>query len=664
MPVDLAKQYEKLLQQAIGRAQKQIRQVYEQSIVEISSKASTVTLKSQPFSLSLYPLLNNTIESKVADMHKSIYGNIVKSVGDSWDLSNRKNDIIVDKRLAGKIPNQKARQILYDPNKPAFDAFISRKEKGLNLSERVWNSLDPFKKEMEQALGLSINKGQSATSMATELKQYLNNPDKLFRRVRDEEGKLVLSKKAREYHPGQGVYRSSYKNALRLSGTENNIAYRTADFERWQTLPFVTGVEIHLSKNHPRYDICDPMAGKYPKDFKFSGWHPNCICYQTPMMLSDEEYDKLEDQILAGEQPSVPKQSLIKQPPAAFGKWVNDNQQRIDGWKNKPYWIKDNPQFINQVKASPSPISKSTDSAILKKIELQRKRVDALKEKIRNGEFVPSGTYVKETKRLTLLESKVTASDIPKPAEQIAAKPIGKSEKQTTKKPVEKPNAQTIKATSISDQLTNVDPTIRAHVDEAFKAINEVHKVPDGLTNIFIKAASEQELGGSTVNGAFLTRRALGESVGINLNAAKSKSAIASTLTHELGHFFDFDVIGGKGFVSSVRADSPLKGIIKAARETSPIKEYTAAATEGRFRGAILSDKGKKYFSYMQSDDEIFARAYAQFIAKRSSNPNLKEIIRLQANSKGKNVAFQWSDKEFQKIDAEIEKLFKKLGWM
>ena len=107
--------------------------------------------------------------------------------------------------------------------------------------------------------------------MARDLKQYLKHPDKLFRRVRDERGILHFSKNAAAFHPGQGVYRSSYQNARRLAVTETNMAYRTADHERWQNLDFVVGIEIHLSSNHTckgrdgkpyRFeDICDQLQG-------------------------------------------------------------------------------------------------------------------------------------------------------------------------------------------------------------------------------------------------------------------------------------------------------------------------------------------------------------------------------------------------------------------
>ena len=112
--------------------------------------------------------------------------------------------------------------------------------------------------------------------------------------MRDEKGILRLSKAAKMYHPGRGVYRSSYKNALRLTQTEINMAYHSADHERWSQTDWIIGVRVSLSNNHtlngiPFHDICDDVKGVYPKDFKFVGWHPKCRCHATPELAKREE---------------------------------------------------------------------------------------------------------------------------------------------------------------------------------------------------------------------------------------------------------------------------------------------------------------------------------------------------------------------------------------
>lgn len=32
------------------------------------------------------------------------------------------------------------------------------------------------------------------------------------------------------------------------------------------------------------------MAGTYPKEFVFTGWHPFCICLATPILMNHDEF--------------------------------------------------------------------------------------------------------------------------------------------------------------------------------------------------------------------------------------------------------------------------------------------------------------------------------------------------------------------------------------
>lgn len=360
---------------------RRILKFYEDGIISLTPTLGTVKYKGKLFRIADYPSLQKNIEQVIAKIRAQVYTTTVNGIQDSWNLSNKKNNVLVDKRLAGKKLRKGVKQVLYDPNEKALQQFINRKEKGLNLSDRVWKTMEPFKAELEQGIGLGISKGQSASSMAKELQKNLREPDKLFRRVRSEEGKLVLSTAARNYNPGQGVYRSSYKNALRLTRTENNGAYRTADHERWKNLPFVTGITIKLSNAHPAYDICDKLVGDYPKDFLFQGWHPQCICFATAKQMSDEEFDKLEDQILAGEPINVSGATIVMQPPAAFGQYVTDNKKMLEGLKNKPYWMRDNENYVSQ-----TPAQQKQGGAGSKQISSQLTNISkSIKPKVNNS---------------------------------------------------------------------------------------------------------------------------------------------------------------------------------------------------------------------------------------------------------------------------------------
>lgn len=245
----------------------------------------------------------------------------------------------------------------------ALKAFQKRKiGNGKTLSTKVWDLSNHQKIEVE--LARSIAEGEGAAKIATSMKRLLAEPDKLFRRVRNSKGVLRLSKNAKAYHPGAGTYRSSYKNALRLARTETNMAYRNAEQESYKDKPYVVGIEIKRS-NHP-YDcpVCEALAGEYPKDFKWSGWHPQCRCYMIPILMSDEEISAYTDAIINGEElDSSRSVNAVTDVPQGFREWIGANGDRISSAKSLPYFIEDNRGYVDKYMSAAGEGSKSTASA-------------------------------------------------------------------------------------------------------------------------------------------------------------------------------------------------------------------------------------------------------------------------------------------------------------
>ena len=339
--------YDKKHKENLAKRARKVQQLYDAAIKRIAQAAAPSLFDADPkkeFHFEDFPALKKEMEALMQDLGSSLQANIEDGDQESWTLSNTKNDAMVDSIIGKKHLPKKVVQAWKHPHLEALNAFIARKEAGMNLSRRVWNLTQQFKSEMELALELGMGEGKSAAALSRDVRKYLVEPNKLFRRVRDKSGALRLSKAAAAYHPGQGVYRSSYKNALRMTATENNIAYRTADHNRWQALPFVIGIEIHISNNHPTEDICDLFDGKrFPKDFKFTGWHPWCRCYAVSVLASQEEMDAYTTAIMNGEDVSHWKfTGQVEKMPKEFNKWMKDNQARIENATSMPYFIKDN----------------------------------------------------------------------------------------------------------------------------------------------------------------------------------------------------------------------------------------------------------------------------------------------------------------------------------
>lgn len=327
--------------------EREIKRIYT-SLVDEAAKIGTSVKnfdKSKPFRFDDYPQTRKRIEKLFDDYRTEVLATISGGIDNEF---TKQNEFFLSV-LRGyfSVPDN-----YYSPvNKKAVEVFIERKNNGMNLSQRVWKYSGQFKEELEMSIDLGLREGRSAQQMSRDIRKYLNNPDKLFRRVRDEHGNLQLSKNAKAFHPGAGVYRSSYKNAVRLTGTETNIAYRTADYDSIQTEDFVLGIRIELSNNHttngkPLTDICDELKGVYPKDFKFTGWHPNCRC---KVITINASIDEVIDHIKNG----TPYKGYITDTPPNFKKWVAENQEKLQTTNSLPYFVRDNEKYFPQMTITP-----------------------------------------------------------------------------------------------------------------------------------------------------------------------------------------------------------------------------------------------------------------------------------------------------------------------
>jgi hypothetical protein len=238
--------------------------------------------RGREFSLDRNPTLKRRVDTEIKKLAHNLEVNVVNAINQEWYISNIKNDQILKAVFDSRGIPPIIEKAIMDRRLAALNSFKNRNINGMNLSDRVWNTAKGFAVDIEKGLALGIKSGTSAHDIALELQQYLNEPDRLYHRVEDEKGALRLSKSAQDYHPGTGIYRSSYKNAQRLTRTEINAAYRTADRDRWNSIDFVLGYEIKRSQNiKAPCDQCDAGQGRYPKSFVWDGWHPNCYSDDT-----------------------------------------------------------------------------------------------------------------------------------------------------------------------------------------------------------------------------------------------------------------------------------------------------------------------------------------------------------------------------------------------
>lgn len=257
----------------------------------------------------------------------------------------------------------------------AAATFISNRLKaknGLNLAQTVWNYCQQTKSEFEMAMSNTIadgiKQGSSAEEISKSIRRYLNDPDMMYRRYHtikvQKNGKKkdvvtwrrrrIIDGKVRFVEEplekvGMGVYRSARKNALRVARTEINAAYHKARNERWQNEPFVIGQYIHVSPQHNIDDICNDLEGRYPKDYVWISWHPQCICTSDPITIQGEEKKEFYKRLMAGEDMSnYVSPFAVLTMPEKYNQYIKDNSEAIvkAGMKGKLAWhLQDNTKY-------------------------------------------------------------------------------------------------------------------------------------------------------------------------------------------------------------------------------------------------------------------------------------------------------------------------------
>ena len=249
------------------------------------------------------------------------------------------------------------------------------------------------------------------------------------------------------------------------------------------------------------------------------------------------------------------------------------------------------------------------------------------------------------------------ASPVPIPT-AITPKPAKRAKSEPKAKPVQTPaTGSTVPAGSTVSskinfgQVINVPDqgSIRAKWDNVKKTIDEVH----GDGPLPLTLITHKEIKGTT-NGEFYRYNS-------NINTFNEES-IPMTLTHELGHWIDFRGFRGIPGAQSQNLRSPefashsplFKKFISLAKKTKKIEAISSSRLPARSK------------TYLRSKHEIFARAYAQYIATKSKNPAMIANLRDRQGNPimGEVYPDQWEDEDFKPLYDELETIFKQVGWL
>lgn len=279
---------------------------------------------SDEFSFSNYPKTERRVKSLLNYYSSNMQTLVYSGISNEWESSNTLQDLLVRRVIKSysRRIGQKRVKAYYEKNNAAKEAFKNRTIKGMNLSQRIWNQREDVKKSLERALATGIENGMSAVKLSKRVSKYLNDYPSLAKDYKKKYGKAI------------DIQSCEYRS-VRLVRNEINMAYRSAEQERWARMDYIKGKEIKTTNNiSHKSDMCDLLSGIYPSDFYWTGWHVNCMCYAIPIIMSEDEFWAKERN---NKQIGIPQN---------FTAWVDDNKQKIA--KKKPIFYSQNKKYFNE----------------------------------------------------------------------------------------------------------------------------------------------------------------------------------------------------------------------------------------------------------------------------------------------------------------------------
>lgn len=135
--------------------------------------------------------------------------------------------------------------------------------KGLRPSDLIWDLTRKTESDLRRLVVSGVAQGEHPSVIARKVKKYVSP-------ARTDYGTLE-----------RGVYRSPFKNAMRLARTEATKAYNHATAEFAADKSWVKGIQVKLGPAHDVPDECDAWDGKIIEPEEFADTfplHPHCMC--------------------------------------------------------------------------------------------------------------------------------------------------------------------------------------------------------------------------------------------------------------------------------------------------------------------------------------------------------------------------------------------------
>lgn len=235
---------------------------------------------------------------------------------------------------------------------------------------------------------------------------------------------------------------------------------------------------------------------------------------------------------------------------------------------------------------------------------------------------------------------------------------------------------------AVSEAVELRFPTVarRAVAQDVLDAVDRVHVVPrQGGPRLPIVQAGRSTRRGGAYTMELRPGGAVPQKITVNQRAGAELMEQAGTLAHELGHHVDHWHLpgipgAGAGQVYSSRTAMFAARSGRLPNGQAPAPGY-ADAFVGVYRAILESPTFARlgrvqgaYGRYLRSPEELFARAYAQWIGTRGGHEGIRRTFaeavarRAEGTDRYGHGLQQWTEEEFVPIADAFDRLFREAG--
>jgi hypothetical protein len=279
--------------------EQQLLRIYEQAHLKVNTLLLQSSGAEGTVKIARLQFLNKAIQRELTVLRRRINTIVTRSMRNSINVALE--DMIKSSRLVlsdrkvllgtaffdkfGNLHRWNPKKQLYPAsmwagiNYEALDFLKKYRPHGLTLSQELWNITWVTQRNLMNRIGVAVVTGEKTATLARDIENLLGVA----------EGRKLTTRGKLSVLPGRGIYRDSYKNAMRVARTELSRAYIEGQHRYIAVKPWIIGVIHRIGGPSPCEECQDLVGTFYPKgEYSEIPVHPHCMCYEEQVI--DERY--------------------------------------------------------------------------------------------------------------------------------------------------------------------------------------------------------------------------------------------------------------------------------------------------------------------------------------------------------------------------------------